>query len=395
MVKKGKIVAHITMLLAIVLLFILPDTVARETKQNDALSIEDVQRFSSALRQIKHYYVNRISDEELFDNAIRGMLEGLDPHSSYLNEEDFKQLQAIIHGKFAGVGIEITSENELIKVVTPLEGGPADKAGIKSGDTIIRVDKATMEDISLTQVLQLIRGKKGTVVKLTIVRNGSAKPIEFNITRDIVKIESVSSELLDQAYGYVRIRYFQTHTAQQVINAIDALKKQAGHPLKDLILDVRNNPGGLLNAAIQVSDIFIHNDTIGPEELIVFTQGRSDTNNLIAIAQPGDILNNAPMIVLINGGSASAAEIVAGALKDNHRAILLGTKSFGKGSVQTLIPLDQNHAIKLTTALYYTPTGETIHLKGIMPDYLVEQQDDNDQQLSQALEMLKEKQKAD
>lgn len=383
------------MLVAMVLLFIFPDVLARDNKKDDALSIEDIQRFSSALRQIKHYYVKQVADEELFDNAIRGMLEGLDPYSSYLDEEDFEQLQAITQGKFAGVGIEITSENELIKVVTPLEGGPADKAGIKPGDTIIRVDETQMKGMSLKNALQLIRGKKGTAVKLTIMRNGTSQLIEFDITRDIVKIQSVSSELLDQAYGYVRIRYFQTRTSEQVVNAIDALKKQAGQPLKGLILDVRNNPGGLLDAAIQVSDIFIHNDNIGSEELIVFTQGRHDINNLIAIAQPGDILNNAPIIVLINEGSASAAEIVAGALKDNHRAILLGTQSFGKGTVQTLIPLDENHAIKLTTALYYTPTGEEIHLKGITPDYLVEQQNDGDQQLSQALKMLKGKQKVD
>ncbi len=379
------------MLLAMVCLFIFPDTLARDDKQDDTLSIEDIQRFSSALRQIKHYYVKQVADEVLFDNAIRGMLEGLDPYSSYLDEEDFEQLLAITQGKFAGIGIEITSEKELIKVVTPLEGGPADKMGIKPGDIIIRVDETQMEGLSLKNALDLIRGEKGTAVKLTVMRNGTSKLIEFDITRDIVKIQSVSSELLDQAYGYVRIRYFQTRTPEQVVNAIDTLKKQAGRPLKGLILDVRNNPGGLFDAAIQVSDIFIHNDSVGPEELIVFTQGRHDINNVIAIAEPGDILNNAPIIVLINEGSASAAEIVAGALKDNHRAILLGTKSFGKGTVQSLIPLDKNHAIKLTTALYYTPTGEEIHLKGITPDYLVEQQTDDDQQLSQALKMLKGK----
>ena len=338
-----------------------------------AVPLEDVQRFSNAISQIKKYYVKPTTDKELFDNAIRGMLSGLDPHSSYLDAEEFDELQTSTSGEFAGLGIEVTMENGAIKVISPLDGTPAAKSGVKAGDYIIKLGDKSVQGLTLTDSVNLMRGKVGSTIKLTIIRKGANKPIYLTLTREKILIQSVHSKLLDKNYGYVRLTQFQALTANDMVNAINTLKKNAGGKLAGLILDLRNNPGGLLDSAIQVSDAFIATNKQGKEEMIVYTEGRLPGSKFTATSTPGDILNHAPMIVLINNGSASASEIVAGALKDNKRAIVVGTRSFGKGSVQTVLPLDDKSGIKLTTALYYTPSGVSIQAKGIQPDIVVEE----------------------
>ena len=336
--------------------------------------MEDVQRFSNAINQIKKYYVKPIDDKELFDNAIKGMLSGLDPHSSFLDENSFNELQASTSGEFGGLGLEVTMEDGIVKVVTPLVDTPAFKAGMKSGDYIIKIGSKSVQGLSLIDAVNMMRGKEGSTIDLTVLRKGESKPLTFSLVREKILIKSVKSNLLDDNYGYVRLTQFQATTAQDMQNAIKQLKQQSKGQLKGLILDLRNNPGGLLDSAIQVSDAFLDNNkNNNKEELIVYTQGRLPGSHFTAVVNPGDILNNAPMVVLINNGSASASEIVAGALKDNKRAIIVGTKSFGKGSVQTVLPLDDKTAIKLTTALYYTPSGVSIQAKGITPDIVIEE----------------------
>jgi carboxyl-terminal processing protease len=339
------------------------------------IPMEDVQRFSNAISEIKKYYVKPVSDKELFDNAIRGMLSGLDPHSSYLDENDFKELQTATNGEFGGLGIEVTMEEGVIKVVTPLVDTPAFKAGIKAGDYIIKLGPKSVQGLELKDAVDLMRGKPGSTIELTILRKGVNKPLTFTLVREKIQIKSVKSRLLDNQYGYVRLTQFQTMTSQDMEQAIAELKKQSGGDLKGLVLDLRNNPGGLLDSAIQISDAFLDKDKKGKPEMIVYTQGRLPGSKFTAMANPGDILHHAPMVVLINNGSASASEIVAGALKDNKRAIILGTRSFGKGSVQTVLPLDNKRGIKLTTALYFTPSGTSIQAKGITPDIVVEEVD--------------------
>lgn len=337
------------------------------------IPLEDVQRFSNALTQIKKYYVKPVDDKELFDNAIRGMLGGLDPHSGYLDEEDFKDLQTATSGEFGGLGIEVTMEDGVIRVVSPLVDAPAYKAGIKAGDYIIKLNTQLVQGMSLKQAVDMMRGESGSTLDLTVLRKGENKPLKFAVIREKITIKSVKSNLFEKNYGYVRLTQFQALTSEDLRKAILALKKDSNNQLKGLILDLRNNPGGLLESAIQVSDAFLDTSKSKKPETIVYTKGRLPGSKFIALANPGDILDNAPLVVLINNGSASAAEIVAGALKDNKRALIIGTKSFGKGSVQTVLPLDDKRAIKLTTALYYTPAGTSIQATGITPHIVVEE----------------------
>ncbi len=341
--------------------------------EEEQIPMEDVQRFSNAISLIKKYYVKATDDKMLFDNAIRGMLSGLDPHSAYLDENDFKELQTATNGEFGGLGIEVTIEDGVIKVITPLVDTPAFKAGVKAGDYIVKIDKQYVQGLELKDAVNMMRGKPGSAIKLTIVRKGASKPIIFNVVREKIEIKSVKQRLLDNQYGYIRLTQFQAMTDKDMLTAIASLKQKAGGELKGLILDLRNNPGGLLDSAIQISGSFLNKDKNGKKEMIVYTQGRLPGSKFTAMANAKDVLNNAPMIVLINNGSASASEIVAGALKDNNRAIILGTRSFGKGSVQTVLPLDETRGIKLTTALYYTPSGVSIQAQGITPDIIVEE----------------------
>lgn len=336
-----------------------------------AVPLEDVQRFSNAIGEIKKYYVKPVDDKELFDNAIRGMLNGLDPHSSYLDEEEFKELQTSTSGEFGGLGLEVTMEEGVVKVVTPLVDTPAFKAGIKSGDYIIKLGKESVQGLSLKDAVNLMRGKAGSTIQLTVLRKGVNKALTFDLVREVIQIKSVQSKMLSPGYGYIRLTQFQALTGKDMLQAIDRLKQQSGGNLKGLVLDLRNNPGGLLDSAIQVSDAFLGKDKSGKPETIVSTKGRLPGSDFTALSKGEDVLHNAPIVVLINNGSASAAEIVAGALKDNKRAVILGTTSFGKGSVQTVLPLDEKTGIKLTTALYYTPSGTSIQAKGIVPDIVV------------------------
>lgn len=343
-------------------------------EENQQVPMEEVQRFSNAMSLIKKYYVKPVDDKVLFENAIRGMLGGLDPHSAYLDESEYTELQTATSGEFGGLGLEVTMEEGVIKVITPLVDTPAYKAGIKSGDYIVKIDKQAVQGLKLKNAVDLMRGKVGTKVSLTVVRKGATKPLSFVLDREKIIIKSVKSKLLTGNYGYIRLLQFQALTGEEMKAAIATLKKQAGGNLKGMVLDLRNNPGGLLEAAIQVSDAFMDTSVKGSKpELIVYTEGRFPGSEFRAVANPGDILNRAPLVVLINHGSASASEIVAGALKDNKRAIVVGTQSFGKGSVQTVLPVDDKRAIKLTTALYYTPAGVSIQAKGITPDIVIEE----------------------
>ncbi len=364
----------LTTAVSCVLLFPTITYALSSAEEEQGIPMEDVQRFSNAIAQIKQYYVKPVSDKELFDNAIRGMLSGLDPHSGYLNEEDFNELQTATSGEFGGLGIEVTMEEGVIKIIAPLADTPASKAKVKPGDYIIKVGARSVQGIDLKEAVNLMRGKVGEPITLTVLRKGETKPLLFTLVRENIQIKSVQQKLLDNQYGYIRLAQFQALSAQDMMKGIAELKKQAGGQLKGLILDLRNNPGGLLDSAIEIADAFI--DTKGPgtkPELIVYTEGRLPGSRFTAIAKPGDVLGNAPMVVLINSGSASASEIVAGALKDNKRAIILGTRSFGKGTVQTVLPLDNKHGIKLTTALYYTPAGTSIQAQGITPDIVIDE----------------------
>jgi carboxyl-terminal processing protease len=325
---------------------------------------ENIEIFTEVLREIEKNYVEPQDPQKLIYGAIKGMVQTLDPHSSFLTKEEHQELLIETKGSFTGVGIEITIRDNVLTVVSPIEGTPAYDAGVKAGDQIIGINDKPTNDMTLTDAVKKIRGPKGTKVKLTVRREGAEKPLEFSITRDVIPLKSVRSYLLTPDIGYVRISSFQSKTDQDLASALE--KIEDGRVLKGLILDVRNNPGGLLSQAIKVSDLFLDSG------LIVSTKGRDESQNMEVSAQRNEKPRNYPIIVLVNGGSASASEIVAGALQDNKRALVLGTKTFGKGSVQTILPLSDGSGLRLTTAKYYTPSGKSIQLSGIMPDIKVE-----------------------
>lgn len=337
-----------------------------------ALPQAELQRFATVVADIKKYYVKDVNDEELFDNAINGMLAGLDPHSAYLKGDDLKNLELITIGKFGGIGIEVVPENGLLRVISPIDDTPADKAGIKAGDIIIQINNKLVKDMSLNDAVNLMRGPRGSKVTLTIIRKNLQKPLTITLQRAIIKVKAVKSKLLAPNYGYIRIAMFQELTANDVTKAVNSLKKENKGDLKGLVLDLRNDPGGLFESAVQVADDFLDAAKLKKNDLIVYTKGRANDAQISAKATPGELLSGIPIVVLINEGSASAAEIVAGALQDHKRAIIMGTKSFGKGSVQTLLPVDKKSAIKLTTALYYTPFDHSIQVKGIEPDVVID-----------------------
>ncbi|MDQ3797198.1 MAG: S41 family peptidase [Pseudomonadota bacterium] len=331
-----------------------------------SVPLSELRTFTDVYTRLKKDYVVKVSDKKLMENAIRGMLAGLDPHSAYLDPDEFRELQIGTTGEFGGLGIEVGMEDGFVKVIAPIDDTPADRAGIKAGDLIVRLNKKPVKGMSLDDAVNMMRGKKGTNITLTIVREGVEKPLTISITRDIIRVQSVKAQLLEPEFGYVRITNFQAKTTQSLIDAIEKLKQENGGELKGLVLDLRNNPGGVLNGAVGVSDAFLN------DGLIVYTEGRDQNSELRYSATEGDVLNGAPMVVLINGGSASASEIVAGAMQDDKRAIIMGSKSFGKGSVQTILPLSNGAALKLTTARYYTPSGRSIQAEGIEPDILLE-----------------------
>ena len=326
------------------------------------IPLDELRAFTDVFAKIKSDYVEKVDDKTLLEYAISGMLSNLDPHSAYLDAEAYKELQVGTTGEFGGLGIEITMENGFVKVVSPIDDTPAQRAGILSGDLIIRIDDTPVKGLTLKESVDLMRGKPGTDIMLTVIREGEEKPLKFTLTRAVIKVKSVKSHTLEKGYGYLRITQFQSHTPEDLIEAISKLKKESGGELKGVVLDLRNNPGGVLSAAVSVSDAFIDSG------LIVYTEGRIKDSDLKFKATPGDVLDGAPMVVLINAGSASASEIVAGALQDHHRAVIMGEKSFGKGSVQTIVPISDDTALKLTTARYFTPAGRSIQAEGIVPD---------------------------
>ena len=331
-----------------------------------ALPLEDLRTFTDVYARIKQDYVTDVDDSDLLKNAIRGMLAGLDPHSSYLDEEQFRELQIGTSGEFGGLGIEVGMGNGFVKVIAPIDGTPADRAGVEAGDLIIKLDDKSVKGLTLEEAVKLMRGKKGSDIVLTIVREGEDAPIELTLTRDVIRVRSVRNRVLEPGYGYVRISNFQSKTTRGLLDALASLKKKNEGDLKGLVLDLRNNPGGVLTGAVGVSDVFLKDN-----KLIVYTEGRVEDSELKYSASTGDSLKGAPLVVLINQGSASASEIVAGAMQDHERATILGTTSFGKGSVQTILPLNDSTALKLTTARYYTPLGRSIQSEGIVPDILL------------------------
>ena len=331
-----------------------------------SLPLDDLRTFSEVFGKVKEDYVEDVEDKKLLEGAIRGMLSGLDPHSAYLDKEEFKELQVGTTGQFGGLGIEVSMEDGFVKVVSPIDDTPAQRAGMQSGDLIIRLDDTPVKGMSLNDAVKLMRGKPGTDIVLMVVRKGEDAPLTVTITRDIIKVKSVKSRTLEEGFGYLRITSFQTKTGEQMRAAISDMKKEHGGELDGLVLDLRNNPGGVLGAAVAVSDAFV------TKGLIVYTEGRADDAELKFNATPDDILNGAPIVVLINEGSASASEIVAGALQDHKRAVIMGSQSFGKGSVQTIFPMSNQSAVKITTARYYTPAGRSIQAEGIVPDIKVD-----------------------
>ncbi len=334
--------------------------------ETETLPLEDLRTFTEIFAKIKNDYVEPIEDKDLLENAIRGMLAGLDPHSAYLVPEDYKELQAGTSGEFGGLGIEVGMEDGFVKVISPIDDTPAYHAGVKAGDLVIRLDDTPVKGMALSDAVKIMRGKPGTDIVLTIVRDGENMPLNITITRDVIRVTSVKSRMLDPGYGYVRISQFQSRTGENLREELAKLENEADGPLKGLVLDLRNNPGGVLSAAVSVSDAFLK------DGIIVYTEGRLDDAKLKFNAKPTDILDGAPLVVLVNGGSASASEIVAGALQDHNRAIIMGQKTFGKGSVQTILPMDNGSALKLTTAKYYTPSGVSIQATGISPDITLE-----------------------
>lgn len=342
--------------------------------KNQKVSQEDINRFTNTIVLIKDFYVQPTGDRNLLNDAIRGMVSGLDPHSEYLDGEAYNTLLMTTSGEFGGVGIEVTPEYGILKIVSPMDDTPASKAGIKSGDYIVAIDGKLVSEMTLQDAVAKMRGKKGSQVILTVLRKGEKSPLTFKMTREVIHIASIKSRMLDNNYGYIRITQFQEPTAKLMRNAITELRTKNNGRLNGIILDLRNNPGGLLETAVDVADSFLDKKRINNkfDDTIVYTEGRLPEAQYRAKINGTDILNGAPIVVLINGGSASASEIVAGALQDYKRAIIVGTTSFGKGSVQTVIPLDKSHALKLTTALYHTPSGRTIQNVGIVPDIQVE-----------------------
>ncbi len=339
-------------------------TVRKDTAR-EVLPLDDLQLFTKVFAHIRKAYVNPVTDTELLESAIKGMLSELDPHSTYLDKDSFDNLQVNTKGEFGGIGIEVSSENGFVKVVAPIDGTPAAKAGILAGDLIIQLDKKSLKGSSLDEAIQMMRGPKGSEVTLTIIRESNKKPLDITVTRDTIKVDSVRSEILDPGYAYIRIAQFQSKTGSDFNRILTELVEEQS-PLKGIVLDLRNNPGGVLQASVEVADAFMQ------EGLIVYTKGRLDNTTNQYYANAGDQSDGLPLVVLINDGSASAAEIVAGALQDQGRAVIMGTRTFGKGSVQTVIPLSEEKAIKLTTALYFTPSGRSIQAQGIAPDIVVE-----------------------
>jgi carboxyl-terminal processing protease len=340
--------------------------VMAEPEASSELPLKELRAFAEIFGRIKRDYVEPVDDKELLEYAIRGMLSGLDPHSSYLDLDEFKELQVGTTGEFGGLGVEVGMEDGFIKVVAPIDDTPAQRAGVKAGDLIIRLDDEPVKGMTLNDAVNTMRGKPGSKIILTIMREGRDAPFRITIERAVIKVASVKGRILEPGFGYIRVSHFQARTHEDMLKKIDRLQEENSGALNGLVLDLRNNPGGVLNGAVSISDAFLQ------DGLIVYTEGRTQDSQLKFNATEGDVLGGAPLVVLVNGGSASASEIVAGALQDRKRAIIMGNETFGKGSVQTIIPLSDDTAVKLTTARYYTPSGRSIQAEGVTPDILLQ-----------------------
>jgi carboxyl-terminal processing protease len=362
-------------------------TAVAQRDARSTLPLEDLRQFSDVFGAIKAFYVEPVEDKKLIQEAISGMVTGLDPHSAFLDADAFKELQVGTQGEFGGLGIEVGTEDGFVKVVSPIEDTPAFRAGVKAGDLIIKIDDKPTKGMPLNDAVKLMRGKPKSTVTLTLSRKGETRPIVVQLVRDVIRVQSVRSKVIEPGFGYVRLTQFQEMTVDNLVRHLNTLDKQAG-PMKGLVLDLRNDPGGLLHGAVGVSAAFLPSKT-----LVVSTDGRTEDAKRKYIASPEDYtrgsredvlaklpawVKTVPMVVLVNAGSASASEIVAGALQDHKRAVVIGTQTFGKGSVQSILPLTNNTAIKLTTARYYTPAGRSIQAKGITPDFLVEETPEGD-----------------
>jgi carboxyl-terminal processing protease len=339
-------------------------TSAANTANKAPLPLEELRTFAEVMDRVKAAYVEPVDDKTLLENAIKGMLSNLDPHSAYLGPEDFQELQESTSGEFGGLGIEVGVEDGFVKVVSPIDDTPASKAGIEAGDLIVKINGAPTQGQTMQEAVDKMRGKIGEKITLTLVRDGGT-PFDVTLARATIQVKSVKAQMLENGYGYIRITQFQVKTGEEVGKALAKMRKDNGKKMSGLVLDLRNNPGGVLQSAVEVADHFL------TKGLIVYTKGRIANSELRFSADPADASEGVPLVVLINGGSASASEIVAGALQDQKRGILMGTDSFGKGSVQTVLPLNNDRALKITTALYYTPNGRSIQAQGINPDIVV------------------------
>lgn len=339
-----------------------PDNTKTTDQQarQQGVPVSDLRAFAQVLERIRSAYVGEVDESELIQSAIRGMLMNLDPHSAYLSPDQFQDLETVTTGEFGGLGLQVTMADGFVKVVSPIDDSPASRAGLKSGDLILKIDDTYTKGLTLQDAVEKMRGKAGSQITLSVLSEGDQKPRDVKLTRDNIKVHSVKGNMLEPGYGYIRISQFQNNTGEEAKKALRKL--EAKETLKGLIIDLRNNPGGVLNGAVEVADLFLN------KGLIVYTQGRDPESRNNYSANPGDMLDGRPIVVLVNGGSASASEIVSGALQDQKRAIIVGTRTFGKGSVQTVLPITGDHALKLTTARYYTPSGRSIQAEGITPD---------------------------
>lgn len=371
--RHARPLARATLLVACFFVPMAKAAPAPNVAENSSLPLEELRAFAEVLDRIRSAYVEQVDDRTLLENAIEGMLSRLDPHSSYLDEDAYRHLQESTSGEFGGVGLEVDKEDGLVRVVAPMDGTPAELAGVQAGDLIIRIDDRPVRDMTLSEAVTAMRGEIGSVVEMTIRRPGTVELMELSLVRSLIEVPSVSARTLEPGFGYIRIAQFQNRTGEDLRHELVQLQTETEDGLRGIILDLRNNPGGVLQASVDVADTFLASGRI------VYTEGRLASAQVSYSANDEDLGAGVPIVVLINEGSASAAEIVAGALQDHRRAILLGTPSFGKGSVQTILPLSDDRAIKLTTALYFTPEGRSIQAQGIDPDIRVERGSSNPQ----------------
>jgi carboxyl-terminal processing protease len=335
-------------------------------RDSPSLPPEQAELFAEVLWRVKQGYVDSVTYEDLMEDAVRGMISGLDPHSTFLNEEEYREIRISTTGSYTGVGLEVSTQDEEVKVIAPFDGSPAALAGVLPGDIIIAIDDMPVDHTDLNATISLMRGRPGTHVSITILRGDDGDPIDFDLVRASIHVATVKHSLIEPDLGYIRITQFSETTGRDLLKSMRELREENGEPLNGLVLDLRNNPGGVLDAAVSVSDAFLD------DGLIVSADGRSEESQFSMHARQGDVLRGGQLIVLVNGGSASASEIVAGALQDHHRAIIMGQQTFGKGSVQTVMPLSDGRAIKLTTSKYFTPSGSSIHNIGITPDMKID-----------------------